>query len=235
MNIQPIEKADLQDDGSLALHSLFYTIQGEGPDTGRPAMFVRLWGCNLQCPGCDTDYTSEWERISAAKLAERVTELKDDECPGAPTPIVVITGGEPFRQNIAVFANMMIVRGWEVHVETNGTLPPPDILSTQVKIICSPKAGKINSVLEPRIAALKYVVKEGCIDRKDGLPIRALDHPCSPVVAKPPLNFKGQVFVQPMDEGNPHLTRRNTTAAVNSCKAFGHTLQLQTHKFAGIE
>lgn len=235
MNTQPIEKLDHRPDGSLDLHSLFYTIQGEGPNTGIPSIFARLWGCNLQCPGCDTDYTSVRERYSVLQLLNLVLELKEDECPMAPRPLLVITGGEPFRQNITIFANLMISRGYRVQVETNGTLPPDENLSKHVEIVCSPKTGKINLFMESRITALKYVVKAGCIDRKDGLPIRALDHPCSPVVAKPPLHFRGQIFLQPMDEGNLHATRHNTTAAVNACKAFGHTLQIQTHKVAGIE
>src|SRR3954467_9071958 len=46
------------DGNSLSIHSIFYTLQGEGPYSGCPAVFMRLAGCNLQCPGCDTDYTS---------------------------------------------------------------------------------------------------------------------------------------------------------------------------------
>jgi 7-carboxy-7-deazaguanine synthase len=235
LNSQPIEKLDLRADGSLDVHSIFYTIQGEGPFTGQPAIFLRLWGCNLQCPGCDTDYTSARERVSVLHLCNRIYELIEDECPGAPLPLLVITGGEPFRQNITVLANLMVSRGFKVQVETNGTLPPDEDLFRDVAIVCSPKTGKINLLLEKRITALKYVVKAGCIDRKDGLPIRALDHPCSPVVAKPPTRFDGKIYLQPFDEGNPHATRHNMNAAVNACKAFGHTLQIQTHKIAGIE
>ena len=236
MNTQPIEKFDHQEDGSLEVHSIFYTIQGEGPYTGQPAIFVRLAGCNLQCPGCDTDYTSERKRYSALALRDEVMNLREDEASTMlKLPMLVITGGEPFRQNITVFCNLMYQRGFHVQIESNGTLPVDTELHPEIDIVVSPKTGKMNSGLEPRITALKYVVKEGCIDRSDGLPIRALDHTCSPVVAKPPQGFKGQVYLQPMDQGNMHQNRRNMNAAVNACKTFGHTLQIQTHKVAGIE
>lgn len=235
MNDQPIEKMDFREDGSLDVHTLFYTIQGEGPNTGKPAFFVRLYGCNLQCPGCDTDYTSTRKRYNPLSLRDEVIYAIEDEVGVSHKPLIVITGGEPFRQNITIFANMMVLRGFDVQVETNGTLPPHQHLHKDVQIVCSPKTGKMNDVLSQRITALKYVVKHGSVDRKDGLPIRALDHTCSPTVAKPPEGFAGMVYVQPMDEGNAHATRRNTEAAVQSCKAYGHTLQIQTHKVAGLE
>lgn len=235
MNTQEIEKRDYRNDGSLDVHSIFYTIQGEGPHTGKPAIFIRLAGCNLQCPGCDTDYTSTRERYSPLKLRDEVLELKDLEHPNAPLPLIVITGGEPFRQNITTFCHLMINRGFHVQVETNGTLEPDEHLNPSVELVVSPKTGKINEGIARRITALKYVVRAGCMDRKDGLPIRALDHTCSPTVAKPPAGFKGVIYLQPMDEGNPHVNRKNADAAANACMRYGHTLQIQTHKVVGIE
>jgi 7-carboxy-7-deazaguanine synthase len=235
LNNQEIEKRDYRNDGSLDLHSLFYTIQGEGPHTGKPAIFARLYGCNLQCPGCDTDYTSTRERVSPLALRDRILELKTDEYPDAPLPLIVVTGGEPFRQNITPFCNLMLNRGFHVQVETNGTLEPDEHLDPRVQLVVSPKTGKMNQMIEKRITALKYVVRAGCIDRADGLPIRALDHTCSPVVAKPPVAFRGPIYLQPMDEGSPHLNRKNADAAANACKTHGHILQIQTHKVVGIE
>ena len=235
INQQPIEKLDYHPDGSLDLHSLFYTIQGEGPHTGKPAIFVRLGGCNLQCPGCDTDYTSTRTRVMPLKLRDMVLELKEDEHPEAPSPLIVVTGGEPFRQNVTTFCNMMVNRGFRVQIESNGTLEPDAHLDRSVEIVVSPKTGKINLGMEKRITALKYVVKHGCIDRKDGLPIRSLDHTASPTVAKPALSYRGPIYLQPMDEGNMHTNRRNADAAALACKQHGHILQIQTHKVVGIE
>lgn len=236
LNTQPIEKLDARPDGSLEVHSIFYTIQGEGPFTGYPAIFVRLAGCNLQCPGCDTDYTSYRTRYSPLSLRDAVLEMCNDEAPNLQVkPLIVITGGEPFRQNITIFANIMVTRGFVVQVETNGTLPIPSELHKEVAVVCSPKTGRVQETVEERMVALKYVVKAGCIDRKDGLPIRALDNPCSPLVAKPPAGFKFNIYLQPMDERDMRANRANMVAAVNSCKTHGHILQIQTHKVAGIE
>lgn len=234
MNEQPIEKLERSPDGTLDVHSIFYTIQGEGPFCGEPAIFVRLAGCNLQCPGCDTDYTSTRRRHSVAILKAKVDELKDDEYPEAPNPLVVITGGEPFRQNILYLVRALLREGYRVQIETNGTLSPPEELPIEAVIVVSPKTGKINEKTADRMHALKYVVRAGAVC-KDGLPTRALDHTCSPVVAKPPEDFKGKVYIQPMDENNIVSNRRNLEAAKASCMMNGHTLQIQVHKLIGVE
>lgn len=235
MNSQPIEKSEHSADGTLDVHSIFYTIQGEGPNCGQPAIFIRLAGCNLQCPGCDTDYTSTRKRMSVAILRSHVDMLKEDEYPDAPKPLVVITGGEPFRQNVSHICTSLIKGGYRVQIETNGTLAPSVDLHHSVEIVCSPKTGKINELVAQRVNALKYVVKAGLVVPRDGLPIRALDHTCSPSVAKPPEGFRGTVYIQPMDEGRADLNRRNMEAAKNSCLNHGHTLQMQVHKMIGVE
>lgn len=235
MNTQGIEKSEHSPDGTLDVHSIFYTIQGEGPNCGQPAIFVRLAGCNLQCPGCDTDYTTNRKRMSVAVLRAQVDSLKEDEFPDAPKPLVVITGGEPFRQNITHICLSLIRAGYRVQIETNGTLAPSVDLHQAVEIVCSPKTGKINDLVAGRLTALKYVVKAGLVVPRDGLPIRALDHTCSPSVAKPPEGFKGPIYIQPMDEGRADLNRRNMEAARLSCLNHGHTLQIQVHKVIGVE
>lgn len=235
MNVQPIEKLEKSADGTLDVHSVFYTIQGEGPYCGLPAIFVRLAGCNLQCPGCDTDYTSTRRRMSVAVLRTEIDELKEDEYPDAPRPLVVITGGEPFRQNITPLCASLIRGRYFVQVETNGTLPPSQDFPEAVSIVCSPKTGKINEELGHRVSALKYVVKAGLVVPRDGLPIRALDHACSPSVAKPPDGYAGPIYIQPMDENNTVLNRKNMQAAIRSCMEHGHTLQVQVHKIIGLE
>ena len=236
MNTQDIEKLDRSADGTVDLFDVpFYTIQGEGPECGKPAIFVRLAGCNLQCPGCDTDYTSKRKRMSVAVLRAAVDELKLDEHPDAPKPLVVITGGEPFRQNITPLCTSLLRGGYKVQVETNGTLPPSPGLDDEVMIVCSPKTGKINEEIAVRVDALKYVVRAGMVVPRDGLPIRALDHTCSPSVAKPPVSYRGPIYVQPMDEGNAIANKKNLQAAVNSCLNHGHILQIQVHKVIGVE
>ena len=98
INIQPIEKLARSDGLRLDVHSIFATIQGEGPFTGHPCVFVRLAGCNLQCPGCDTDYTEDRRMMQIYEIAESVASvLKASGSTRAKVPLVVITGGEPFR------------------------------------------------------------------------------------------------------------------------------------------
>lgn len=232
MNTQPIEKLDLRADGALQVHSIFHTIQGEGPFTGRSAIFVRLAGCNLQCPGCDTEYTSKRELYSPRKLLQQIEDT--DEYPGPRKPLIVITGGEPFRQNLTPVCNLLNEQGYTVQIETNGTLPPSAGLHDDVHVVCSPKTGKINIAMQARIDSLKYVVKAGEVC-KDGLPTRALEHGAVPCVAKPPADYEGPIYIQPMDEKNIQRNARNMQAAVRSCMANGHILQIQVHKVANLE
>ena len=195
INKQPIEKQTLDPSGTLVVHSVFRTIQGEGPFTGMPAVFVRLQGCNLQCPLCDTDYTSKRSRIGPAMLLDLIKEMD------VPTRLVVLTGGEPMRQNIGSAVYDLVEAGYTVQLETNGTLFIEDLPyhHPRFKIVCSPKAGRINARLAPLIDALKYVLHADDVDT-DGLPRRALMHAAAPRVARPPVGFKGTVYLQPVDE-----------------------------------
>ena len=232
MNNQPIEKLDLRADGVLQVHSIFHPIQGEGPFTGHSAIFIRLAGCNLQCPGCDTDYTSTRERYTLREILLEVDNV--DEFPGPRKPLIVITGGEPFRQNITPLCNALIEAGHIVQIETNGTLPPSSGLHDDGHVVCSPKTGKINIAMQARIDSLKYVVKADDVC-KDGLPIHALDHTAVPCVAKPPLDYEGPIYIQPMDAKTVSQNARNMRTAVRSCMAHGYILQIQIHKIANLE
>ena len=74
LNQQAMEKQDHSPHGSLEVFKIFPTIQGEGPFTGRRSVFVRLAGCNLQCPMCDTDYTSNRVRFESGALLTAVNQ-----------------------------------------------------------------------------------------------------------------------------------------------------------------
>lgn len=217
----------------IELHSIFNTIQGEGIFAGRPATFVRLAGCNLQCPLCDTEYTEGSQQVKPQYILDWLGKNPH------PSKLVVITGGEPFRQNITELCNLLLANGFVVQIETNGTLPPPKDFpssSLYLYIICSPKTGSIAKDLLPHIDALKYVVKSGEIDEKTGLPLRALDHTAKPCVARPPAYFDpGKVFVQPADEKNELKNSINLDAATRSCLTYGYTLCIQLHKLANVE
>lgn len=229
MNTQPIEKQDLRKDGELDVFRIFHTIQGEGPFTGHVAVFVRLAGCNLQCPLCDTDYTSERRRMAAEEVCAQVLGI------GAADPLVVITGGEPFRQNLEPLVTTLLDEGLRVQIETNGTLYQDlPYWRPELVIVCSPKAGKIHPKLEPHLDALKYVLHaDSCGD--DGLPLRALDHPCHPRLARPTAAFSGTIYLQPVDTGDVEDNRRHLAATVASVMKHEYVLCTQVHKAAGLE
>lgn len=236
MNKQPIEKQHLTTGESLSVHGAFHTIQGEGPFCGTPAVFIRLAGCNLQCPSCDTDYTSNRFTRTPIEILEAVQLYMKEG-------LVVITGGEPFRQSIGPLINLLTECGYYVQVETNGTLAPSEdvawnTLSTVRKgayIVCSPKTGKVQSDIAKYACCYKYVIEADSVHEVDGLPLRALRHTAHPHVARPPAWWYRPVYLQPMDSKDESANRNNLKAAINSCMAHGYILQLQVHKLIGME
>lgn len=235
MNKQPIEKRTPASH-HLEVHSIFYTIQGEGPFCGTPAVFIRLAGCNLQCPACDTDYTSGRVNTTISAILEEVHAL-------AVAGLVVITGGEPFRQDISRLINTLTALRYYVQVETNGTLAPPmDVqwsLMPDIRmgayIVCSPKAGKVHSDIPKVACCYKYVIEAGNVHGEDGLPLTALQHGAHPHVARPPAGFPRPVYLQPMDAKDDALNQANLRAAIDSCMRHRYVLQLQIHKIIDME
>lgn len=229
MNNQSPEAQLLISDGSLEVFNIFKTIQGEGPYAGRPAIFIRLAGCNLQCPGCDTDYTTHRKTMTPETLLSRVNQF-------SPRPVlIVITGGEPFRQNISVFARLAVHADYLVQVETNGVYAPPAHLPGTVRIVVSPKAHRVHPETAKRAMAYKYVMKAGSVNPSDGLPIQALDHKVRGKVARPPDVWTGTIYLQPMDEQSDEANTANLEACVDSCLEHGYSLQLQIHKIIGVD
>ena len=163
-NTQPVEKLDYRNDFSVVIHSIFYTIQGEGPFAGQPAIFIRLAGCNLQCPLCDTDYTSQALRMQPDAVYRAVDEEINDyiatsgKVRNIKCDLVVITGGEPFRQNLSGLVTLLLGKGLRVQIETNGTLYQElPYWHDHLTIVCSPKTGMVSRKLIRHIKALKYV------------------------------------------------------------------------------
>lgn len=230
MNEQRSQGLFYEASGLLSVHKVFDTIQGEGPFVGRPAVFVRLAGCNLQCPMCDTDYTS------GARLLTVKGVLNEIEDASSRRGLVVITGGEPFRQNLRPLVFELLLGGWQVQIETNGTLCI-DLPFKNITVVCSPKAGKLSTNLAPHVNAFKYVLHADSICEDDGLPWRALGHPSGAFnkVARPPHGFKGPVYVQPVDVGDATENARHLQAAIASARQFGYTLCVQVHKIINVE
>lgn len=221
-NKQPSERPVIIADG-LDVHSVFPTIQGEGPFVGEPAVFVRLAGCNLVCPGCDTDYTSGRQLVPTGKLLGWIRNVLPKN------RLVVITGGEPFRQDIRTLVSWLADFNIRVQIETNGTLWR-DIEWDYATVVCAPKTPSLDSRLVPHIKAYKYVLEADKVDPADGLPLSILGKDCR--VARPPRG--AEVFVQPFDSGNPESNKRHTETAVWSALTYGYRLCLQTHKMIGV-
>lgn len=202
---------------------IFYTLQGEGAQTGRPAVFCRFSGCNLWtgreadrataiCSFCDTDFVGtgpDGGRFADAKALARAVAAQWPRGAGG-RPLVVCTGGEPLLQLDAAAVEAFHAEGFEVSIETNGTRQPPPGIDW---ICVSPKAGA-DTVLR-RGDELKLVY---------------------PQAGAPPEQFAlwdfTHFFLQPMD--GPQRDE-NTSQALAYCLAHPQwKLSLQTHKLLGI-
>lgn len=233
MNTQPTERRFQHPEGALQLHHCFPTIQGEGPFAGTPAIFVRLAGCNLQCPACDTDYTSQRHAVMPSEILSDIEQWVPEA--RRKRQLVVITGGEPFRQNLVPLVTMLYHRGYRAQIETNGTLYVPGFPFDLCTVVCSPKTPRIDAITAKHVNAFKYVVQVGFVDPSDGLPFATLGQLDQKSVARPPVGSLAEIYVQPLDEQDVEKNRANTALAVQSCLTFGYRLCIQTHKLANLE
>ena len=150
--------ADVQ--GGLLVREVFRSFQGEGHHAGRPAVFVRLGGCNLACQFCDTDFL---ESRSQLLPTDRVLDMVRGAANGSRKPIVVLTGGEPLlQQELDTFTRMLVRDGFEVHLETNGTLPVPEEAYFHW-VTCSPKVWPIK-IAPGKVDEFKWVISEDLLD-----------------------------------------------------------------------
>lgn len=203
---------------SYAVKEIFYTLQGEGANTGRPAVFLRFAGCNLWsgreadrasavCQFCDTDFVGGGKFASAELLAVEVA----NQWLGETKPFVVCTGGEPLLQLDGPLIDALHARGFEIAVETNGTIAAPAGLDW---ICVSPKANA--PLVQTRGDELKVVYPQQGLENLDNLQN---------------LDFR-YFFVQPMD--GPDVDRNAELAACYCLEHPRWRLSLQTHKLLGI-
>ncbi len=208
---------------TYSVKEIFYTLQGEGANSGRPAVFCRFAGCNLWsgqerdretavCKFCDTDFVgTDGTRGGKYSEAARLAATVASEWPLASKGkrLVVCTGGEPLLQLDAALIDALHAEGFEIAVETNGTIAAPDGIDW---ICVSPKAGA--PLLQLSGHELKVVVPQRF--DFDYLAVLDFDHR----------------FVQPMD-GPSRL--ENTKFAVDWCMQHPEwRLSVQTHKVIGI-
>jgi 7-carboxy-7-deazaguanine synthase (Cx14CxxC type) len=209
---------------SYQVKEIYYTLQGEGARTGRAAVFLRFAGCNLwsgrekdradaTCTFCDTDFVgTNGPGGGSFATAEALVGAVAQKWPAAEPakPYVVCTGGEPLLQLDAALIGALHAAGFEVGIESNGTLEPP----ADIDWICvSPKAD----------AALKLT---------HGNELKLI----YPQTDAPPERFAqmgfDHFFLQPMDGPDREA---NTRAAIRYCLSHPEwRLSLQTHKLLGI-
>ena len=225
----PVRRQEIGDGQTLWVQEVFYTLQGEGPFFGQPSVFVRLGGCNLRCFWCDTDFESSDWCPSLGELLERIESLRKPSC-----DLIVLTGGEPFRQNIVPLVEECLSRGLRVQIETNGTLWLPLPQDPGLTIVCSPKTPKLHSETSLRIDAMKYVIKRGEQSEEDGLPAASTQQEGdSAELARPGPGH--QVYLMPLDEQEDEANRQNLEACVQTCLKYGYRLTVQGHKSWGVD
>jgi len=224
-----VRPQELGDGQSLWIQSVFYTLQGEGPFIGKPALFVRLAGCNLKCFWCDTDFESSTWHPSLDELFERIESERPAHC-----KLIVITGGEPFRQNIAPLVERLLSMELTVQIETNGTLWVELPNDPNLHIVCSPKSSYIHEKLLPRVTTFKYVIESESIDPADGLPNKSTQKTETQVqIARPPAG--SDIYVMPLDSGEAKRNEDNRRTCVDVAMRFGYRLTLQSHKLLNID
>ena len=222
----PIRKQELRPDGQLWVQEVFRTIQGEGPRAGQPAVFIRLSGCNLACKFCDTEFESgEW--LSSEEVGLRAARLVPDVWLEQGRPLFVLTGGEPLRQDIRELAARLSMIG-TVQIETAGTLWL-DGLDPAVELVVSPKTGSVHAAVLARATAWKYILREGETALGDGLPNISPQTGVMQTLARRGIS-SAPVYVQPCDDHNPVLNRRNLQHTAAVALRFGYRMSLQQHK-----
>jgi 7-carboxy-7-deazaguanine synthase len=214
----------------FAVHSLFYTIQGEGPYAGYPAVFVRLGGCNLRCFWCDTEFEQGIRVLPRdALLAEIVALAGRHAC-----RLIVVTGGEPLLQPVGALI-LAAPKDWRFQIETAGSVWPDGLEAAldRVDIVCSPKTPTVHPKIAAHAFAFKYIIRAGETAADDGLPERSaqIEGAAARVFRAAPGR---QVFVQPCDELDPGRAAANMREAARIAMRFGHRLSLQLHKIADI-
>ncbi|MHA7900858.1 MAG: 7-carboxy-7-deazaguanine synthase [Henriciella sp.] len=213
---------------TYSVKEAYVTLQGEGAQTGRAAVFLRFAGCNLWsglerdrataiCNFCDTDFVGTdgdhgGKFVGAEALARHVKSVWDESGPEGGKPYVICTGGEPLLQLDAAAIAALKAAGFEIGVETNGTLAAPDGLDW---ICVSPKA---NAPLQQRSGnELKLVFPQ--------------DEPEAQPSQFESLQFQ-HFFLQPKDD-RAHAQNIAATAAY-CMKHPKWRLSLQTHKLIGL-
>ena len=202
----------------IRVNETFISLQGEGHFTGTPAFFLRLSGCNLQCPFCDTRHL-DYREMSEDEIVEEASRHKPRH--------IVITGGEPALQLTRTLVDKLHEAGFFIQVETNGTLPLPEGIDW---VTCSPKS--LTPAPSPRRGELNLHIDELKVLYKgigddperflESLPQRG--------------SRRGLLYLQPLDTGDEKQNRIILRSCIDYILQHPKwSLSLQTHKIIGIK
>lgn len=196
------------------VNDIFYSLQGEGRNTGRAAIFVRFAGCNLRCPFCDTDF-SGYREMSDEDIIAAISSY--------PSRFVVLTGGEPTMQADDNFIALLHSHGYEVAMETNGTRPVPagtDWVTVSPKEPFTGKAGRL---------AVSSCNELKCIFDENSMTTAHHELLCNGITAD-------YYYLQPCDTGDAVRNKVITAACIDYiCNHPKWRLSLQTHKLTGFK
>lgn len=204
---------------SMRVNETFLSLQGEGFFTGTPAFFLRLSGCNLKCPFCDTQHHTFTNMTEEEIVLEAVHSGMHH---------MVITGGEPALQLTQSLVDKLHEAGLFIQVETNGTLPLPEGIDW---VTCSPKTASLQT--SPRGGWLPSVSELKVLFMGDGTDPDSL---ISPLLGRGRGRLGPRLYLQPLDTGDEMQNRiilRDTIAYIMRHPRW--RLSLQTHKLLGIK
>ena len=192
----------------MKVNETFLSLQGEGYFTGTAAFFLRLSGCNLRCPFCDTQHQSYTE-MSEDDIVAEASRHKPRH--------IVITGGEPALQLTESLVDKLHAAGFFIQVETNGTLPLPEGIDW---VTCSPKG----DFPQFPVDELKVLFMGDVTDPEAII---------SPLLGK---ESGVKLYLQPLDTGNEKQNRAILRSCINYVLQHPRwSLSLQTHKIIGIK
>ena len=194
------------------INDIFYSLQGEGHNTGRAAVFIRFAGCNLRCSFCDTEFDT-YREMSDEQILEAISQY--------PARFVVLTGGEPTLQVDEAFVELLHQHGYEVAMESNGTRPAPQNLDW---LTVSPKvrSEKLEVKSEKLADELKVVFDETTAPESYLFPFTSSLLPL--------------LYLQPCDTGDAARNEAIVARCVEYIKEHPWwRLSLQTHKLVGFK
>ena len=196
------------------VNDIFYSLQGEGHNTGRAAVFIRFAGCNLRCSFCDTEFDT-YREMTAEEIVASINTYS--------ARFVVLTGGEPTLQVDEAFVDLLHQHGFEVAMESNGTRPAPKNLDWLT--------------VSPKISGEKWKVESGwrlpdevkVVFDEDTVPETYLPSPST-------LSLSPILYLQPGDTGNAERNAIIINRCIDYIKEHPQwRLSLQTHKLIGFK